>query len=368
MAGEVLPRRRRPAGGQARADGRPTTSRWPSTSARAFVSRGGRQARQRARRARARRRPGRRALDVGASTGGFTDCLLQRGAAHVVALDVAYGELAWSLRQDERVTVLERVNARALTPRAAALRARPGRRRRVVHLADEGAAGGARLRAPSASTRWSMVKPQFEVGRERVGKGGVVRDAGAAPRGGRVGRAAAARALGAACSASPPSGCPGRRATSRRSSGWPRRAAPAPSADVEAAVRGGRAVSWRARGHGPHARAPGRDRRRAATLLVAAARTAASTLRFDAEETRKHGDRAATGIVVDATPRRRRRPVRRARRRRHDPARAAPLRGHGRPGVRASTSARSGSWRRSSRERAATRRLRAGAAAASSRC
>src|SRR3954470_5260028 len=59
---------------------------------------------------------GRQALDVGASTGGFTDVLLQRGAEHVIALDVAYGELAWSLRQDERVTVLERVNARSITP------------------------------------------------------------------------------------------------------------------------------------------------------------------------------------------------------------------------------------------------------------
>ncbi|HEY2217220.1 MAG TPA: TlyA family RNA methyltransferase, partial [Solirubrobacteraceae bacterium] len=58
----------------------------------------------------------RRALDVGASTGGFTDCLLQRGASHVVALDVGYGSLAWSLRNDPRVTVLERTNARALTP------------------------------------------------------------------------------------------------------------------------------------------------------------------------------------------------------------------------------------------------------------
>src|ERR687885_1647055 len=59
---------------------------------------------------------GRRALDVGASTGGLPDCLLQHGAAHVVAVDVAYGELDWSLRTDERVTVLERVNARALRP------------------------------------------------------------------------------------------------------------------------------------------------------------------------------------------------------------------------------------------------------------
>src|SRR5256886_4160248 len=59
---------------------------------------------------------GRRALDVGASTGGFTDCLLQRGAAHVVALDVAYGELDWRLRSDPGVTVIERRNARSLRP------------------------------------------------------------------------------------------------------------------------------------------------------------------------------------------------------------------------------------------------------------
>jgi 23S rRNA (cytidine1920-2'-O)/16S rRNA (cytidine1409-2'-O)-methyltransferase len=59
---------------------------------------------------------GRRCLDVGASTGGFTDCMLQHGAAHVVALDVAYGELDWRLREDPRVTVIERTNARALTP------------------------------------------------------------------------------------------------------------------------------------------------------------------------------------------------------------------------------------------------------------
>jgi 23S rRNA (cytidine1920-2'-O)/16S rRNA (cytidine1409-2'-O)-methyltransferase len=61
---------------------------------------------------------GRRALDVGASTGGFTDCLLQRGAGHVIALDVAYGQLAWAVRCDERVTVIERANARALEPAA----------------------------------------------------------------------------------------------------------------------------------------------------------------------------------------------------------------------------------------------------------
>ena len=68
--------------------------------------------------------PAARALDVGASTGGFTDCLLQRGAAHVVALDVAYGELDWRLRSDPRVTVIERRNARAAAARGAA-RTRP---------------------------------------------------------------------------------------------------------------------------------------------------------------------------------------------------------------------------------------------------
>jgi 23S rRNA (cytidine1920-2'-O)/16S rRNA (cytidine1409-2'-O)-methyltransferase len=118
---------------------------------------------------------GRRALDVGASTGGFTDCLLQRGAAHVVALDVAYGELAMALRDDPRVTVLERTNARALDPEA--LPYRPD-----LVVADVSFISLTKvLPAVLACTdpRFDalvMVKPQFEVGRERVGKGGVVRD------------------------------------------------------------------------------------------------------------------------------------------------------------------------------------------------
>jgi 23S rRNA (cytidine1920-2'-O)/16S rRNA (cytidine1409-2'-O)-methyltransferase len=118
---------------------------------------------------------GRQALDVGASTGGFTDCLLQRGAAHVVALDVAYGELAMALRDDPRVTVLERTNARALDP--AALPYRPD-----LVVADVSFISLTKvLPAVLACTdpRFDalvMVKPQFEVGRERVGKGGVVRD------------------------------------------------------------------------------------------------------------------------------------------------------------------------------------------------
>jgi 23S rRNA (cytidine1920-2'-O)/16S rRNA (cytidine1409-2'-O)-methyltransferase len=118
---------------------------------------------------------GRRALDVGASTGGFTDCLLQRGAARVIALDVAYGELALSLRGDPRVTVLERVNARALRP--AELPYAPD-----LVVADVSFISLAKV-LPAvlacAAERFDalvMVKPQFEVGRERVGKGGVVRD------------------------------------------------------------------------------------------------------------------------------------------------------------------------------------------------
>lgn len=119
---------------------------------------------------------GRQALDVGASTGGFTDCLLQRGAAHVVALDVAYGELHWRLRTDERVTVIERANARAL------------RREDLPYAPDLVVADVSFISLTKvlpavlacAAERFdalAMVKPQFEVGREKVGKGGVVRNA-----------------------------------------------------------------------------------------------------------------------------------------------------------------------------------------------
>jgi 23S rRNA (cytidine1920-2'-O)/16S rRNA (cytidine1409-2'-O)-methyltransferase len=117
---------------------------------------------------------GRRCLDVGASTGGFTDCLLQRGAEHVVALDVAYGELHWSLRTHERVTVIERSNARALEPES--LPYRPDLVVMDVSFISVSKVLPAVLRA--AAPRFdclAMVKPQFEVGRERLGKGGVVR-------------------------------------------------------------------------------------------------------------------------------------------------------------------------------------------------
>jgi 23S rRNA (cytidine1920-2'-O)/16S rRNA (cytidine1409-2'-O)-methyltransferase len=114
-------------------------------------------------------------LDIGASTGGFTDVLLSRGAARVYAVDVGHGQLDWKLRNDERVVVLERTNARALSteqiPEAPAL---------VV--CDASFIGLATvLRAPldlaaPGGHLIALIKPQFEVGRERVGKGGVVRD------------------------------------------------------------------------------------------------------------------------------------------------------------------------------------------------
>jgi 23S rRNA (cytidine1920-2'-O)/16S rRNA (cytidine1409-2'-O)-methyltransferase len=137
---------------------------------------------------------GRQALDVGASTGGFTDVLLQRGAAHVVALDVGYGELHWKLREDRRVTVMERVNARALE--CGALPYRPD-----LVVADLSFISLRKvLPAVLACTAdgfdcLAMVKPQFELDRARVGKGGVVRDA-VDRRIALVGVGEAARALG----------------------------------------------------------------------------------------------------------------------------------------------------------------------------
>ena len=118
---------------------------------------------------------GARALDVGASTGGFTDCLLQRGAAGVTAVDVGYGQLDWRLRNDARVTVLERTNFRHLPDDAFAepfdlividtsfISLRTILARAAGYLAPAG-----RIVA--------LVKPQFEAGRERLGRGGVVRD------------------------------------------------------------------------------------------------------------------------------------------------------------------------------------------------
>jgi 23S rRNA (cytidine1920-2'-O)/16S rRNA (cytidine1409-2'-O)-methyltransferase len=118
---------------------------------------------------------GRRCLDAGASTGGFTDVLLRAGAAQVVAVDVGYGQLAWPLRTDARVVVHERTNVRTLTPEV------------IGGTVDLTVADlsfiSLRLVLPALAACTApggdlalMVKPQFEVGRERVGSGGVVRD------------------------------------------------------------------------------------------------------------------------------------------------------------------------------------------------
>jgi 23S rRNA (cytidine1920-2'-O)/16S rRNA (cytidine1409-2'-O)-methyltransferase len=118
---------------------------------------------------------GKQAIDIGASTGGFTDCLLRNGAKQVVAIDVGYGQLAWTLREDPRVTVLERTNIRHVKPED------------IPYLADlitidvsfislqKILSSVVALLAPGGEIV-ALVKPQFEAGRERVGKKGVVKD------------------------------------------------------------------------------------------------------------------------------------------------------------------------------------------------
>lgn len=150
---------------------------------------------------------GQSAIDVGASTGGFSDCLLQRGASEVVAVDVGYGDLDYSLRTDSRVSVLERTNARALTP--AMLPYVPDLAVLDVSFISLRKVLPAVLAcmAPRFDVL-ALVKPQFEVGRERVGKGGVVRSA-EDRRAALVDVGAAARELGAAVLGYASSGLPG---------------------------------------------------------------------------------------------------------------------------------------------------------------
>jgi 23S rRNA (cytidine1920-2'-O)/16S rRNA (cytidine1409-2'-O)-methyltransferase len=121
---------------------------------------------------------GRIALDVGASTGGFTDVLLRRGARHVVALDVGHGQLDWRLRNDPRVSVIERVNARTL----AADQLPEGARAFEIATMDVSFISARQVLPAVAPLLRAgadlvvLVKPQFEAGREEVGKGGLVRD------------------------------------------------------------------------------------------------------------------------------------------------------------------------------------------------
>jgi 23S rRNA (cytidine1920-2'-O)/16S rRNA (cytidine1409-2'-O)-methyltransferase len=156
---------------------------------------------------------GARALDVGASTGGFTDCLLQRGAREVVAVDVGYGILDYRLRTDPRVAVMERTNARELVP---GMLPTPDGAPGLPQIAtidvsfislEKVLAAVIGCLAPRHDIL-ALVKPQFEVGRGKVGKGGVVRDP-EARREALVGVGESALALGAAVLAYHSSGLPG---------------------------------------------------------------------------------------------------------------------------------------------------------------
>jgi 23S rRNA (cytidine1920-2'-O)/16S rRNA (cytidine1409-2'-O)-methyltransferase len=141
-----------------------------------FVSRGGLKL-ERALNAFALDVTGRVAIDVGASTGGFTDCLLQRGAAKVFAVDVGYGQLAWKLREDPRVVSMERTNIRQLT--STQLSAIPD-----LAVIDASFISLDKVLPPTLALLptggevVALIKPQFEVGKGQVGKGGVVRDPG----------------------------------------------------------------------------------------------------------------------------------------------------------------------------------------------
>ncbi len=149
---------------------------------------------------------GRDCLDVGASTGGFSDCLLQHGAARVIAADVAYGQIDLRLREDPRVTVIERLNAREMrpadlpfAPTLATIDVSFISLTKILPAVSSCLAPGGEVLA--------MVKPQFELGRERVGKG-VVRDDGDR-REAILAVAEAARGLGLAVRGFAPSGLPG---------------------------------------------------------------------------------------------------------------------------------------------------------------
>jgi 23S rRNA (cytidine1920-2'-O)/16S rRNA (cytidine1409-2'-O)-methyltransferase len=120
---------------------------------------------------------GRACLDIGASTGGFTDCLLQRGAVHVTAVDTGFGQIAMKLRTDPRVRLMERTNARLLEQDA--LAGPPELTLLVMDVSFISATlvlPAVLAAAPALREAVVLVKPQFEAGREHVGKGGIVRD------------------------------------------------------------------------------------------------------------------------------------------------------------------------------------------------
>jgi 23S rRNA (cytidine1920-2'-O)/16S rRNA (cytidine1409-2'-O)-methyltransferase len=130
---------------------------------------------------------GRACVDVGASTGGFTDCLLQRGAAHVTAVDTGFGQIAMKLRSDPRVRLMERTNARLLEPKSLEPTSLESSslvqgQKSTILVMDVSFISATLLlepvfaAAPSLVEAVILVKPQFEAGREHVGKGGIVRD------------------------------------------------------------------------------------------------------------------------------------------------------------------------------------------------
>lgn len=184
---------------------------------------------------------GRRCLDAGASTGGFTDVLLRSGAAEVVAVDVGYGQLAWKLRQDERVVVHDRTNVRDLD------RALIGGTVDVVvgdlsFISLELVLDALISVIEDDGDLVPMVKPQFEVGKDRVGKGGVVRDLGLRSEAvNQVASAAAARGWGArAVTTSPLPGPSGNVEFFL----WLRKGAPTMTSDqIEEVVRASRGLS-----------------------------------------------------------------------------------------------------------------------------
>jgi 23S rRNA (cytidine1920-2'-O)/16S rRNA (cytidine1409-2'-O)-methyltransferase len=123
---------------------------------------------------------GRACVDIGASTGGFTDCLLQHGAAHVTAVDTGFGQIAMKLRNDLRVRLLERTNARLLESQALAATVEEQEKTLLVmdvsFISATLVLPAVLAAAPSLCEAVILVKPQFEAGREHVGKGGIVRD------------------------------------------------------------------------------------------------------------------------------------------------------------------------------------------------
>jgi 23S rRNA (cytidine1920-2'-O)/16S rRNA (cytidine1409-2'-O)-methyltransferase len=175
---------------------------------------------------------GRLCLDVGASTGGFTDCLLKHGAGRVIALDVAYGQLDWGLRNDDRVVVVERANARELA--TLALPFEPQLATIDVSFISLAKVLPAVARCLAAEGEMlALVKPQFELDRARVGKGGVVRSA-ADRRAALITVGEVARSCGLVVRGFASSGLPGPKGN-RETFLWAARAGDA--VDVEAAAR-----------------------------------------------------------------------------------------------------------------------------------